>query len=221
MGSIFLALYCAAAVINISSIILKHKTAYERVRRIFQGTSKTLLLPLLGLYYFFSASVFLPSVIFAAFFGCLGDTILFNVRKEKNLLAGLLSFLLGHILYVISLSTFADPNVRLLVISTVIMLILEIGILQVIRPERNMLLPVILYTLVIGAMSIFAFLVMVQHRDFPGILVFGGSVFFIISDTILARFVFRGSLTKYVDCWVMSTYILAQACLITGLGNLR
>jgi uncharacterized membrane protein YhhN len=221
MGSVFLALYCAAGAVNLGSIILQRKTAREGAGRIAQGTSKALLLPLLGLYYFSSASVFLPPVIFAAFFGCLGDIILFKVRKEKNLLPGLLSFLAGHILYIISLSAFAVFDVPLLVISTIIMLILETAVLRIIRPEKDMLVPVIFYTLVIGAMTVSAFLVMVQHRDFPGILAFGGSVFFIISDTILARFAFRGSLTKYVDCWVMSTYIMAQGCLITGLGNLR
>jgi uncharacterized membrane protein YhhN len=120
---------------------------------------------------------------------CLGGDVFLALPQEKMFLSGLVSFLLGHVFYVlcffyaaaISQWTWIGCLVGVLVSSLVFVWL---------RPHLgSMLVPVIAYIVVISVMVIGAWTVLGDSRlNFVGrLLVFIGAVSFYLSDLFVAR----------------------------------
>ena len=135
--------------------------------------------PLPGFYY-----LLLIGLIF-----CLGGDVFLALPGEKMFLCGLVSFLLGHIFYVIAFFSVTDLNLWTWV-GLGICLVLSGGIYFWLRPHLgSMNLPVLFYVIVITVMVVGACTALGDKRlAQPGrMLVFWGAVSFYFSDVFVAR----------------------------------
>jgi uncharacterized membrane protein YhhN len=206
MTTVFLILFIAAAVLHLVSILAQ--------KPLLKALSKGSLMPLLlGFYVLGADKIFWP-VVLALFLGGAGDIFLLNINSLKFFRLGLASFLLGHICYIIALLVFPFNN-AVLVISIAVAAALGIVMYRFVHPSREMRIPVIVYETVIMGMVIFALQTFLVQGPPSGALVLAGSLLFLVSDSILARFTF-GKKPVYGDFWVMLTYIPAQFCLVLG-----
>jgi uncharacterized membrane protein YhhN len=103
-----------------------------------------------------------------------------------------------------------------LVISAALAVPVGFAVHALIKPEKAMNLPAICYEIIIILMSLSALQLLLSRRDGRGLLIFAGSLCFLISDTLLAYFTFRTK-PKRGDFFVMLSYIAAQAGIIGGM----
>lgn len=147
-----------------------------------------------------------------------GDVLLLFQNRNIFFILGLAAFLLAHVCYVIVYQKQvgkARISVQWLPIAAVV--IYSIALLAYLWPAlHSMRLPVVFYALAITVMLVTAlhlknFLLPQAFR-----LVFGGSMLFVISDSLLAinRFKTPFSLAGFL---IMLTYGLAQYFIATGL----
>ena len=135
--------------------------------------------PLPGYYY-----LLLIGLIF-----CLGGDVFLALPQEKMFLCGLISFLLGHVLYVIAFFSVTELNLWTW-IGLGICLVLSGGIYFWLRPHLgSMNLPVLFYVIVITVMVVGACTVLGDNRlaQSGRMLVFWGAVSFYFSDVFVAR----------------------------------
>ena len=208
-------LFIFVSVLHLNAIFWK----WGRIQRI----SKVFILPLLMVLYFLLTENFLLTVLLAGISGWLGDAFLIKIDKTLFFRIGLVCFLACHIFYIPSMLHFIDAvNMPVLIASIVIAIPVCILLIRCIKPSKEMFFPVLCYAIVIELMSITALQFMlrrsfVSHSFSIGIAVFAGSCLFLISDTILAFYTFRDK-PKQADFPAMLSYIIAQTCIVTGLG---
>ena len=187
---------------------------------------KCLIVPLLlAVYIAGGGSKFLIPIP-ALILGWIGDVLLINIQKKINLLLGLASFLLGHICYIAAfifiLGIFgADGaagriNLTAILIFTPPAIALGFVVFRLIKPTKEMYLPVILYMAVLELMTLFGFQVFLFNPGAAGLLILSGCICFMVSDTILAYYTFR-KIKVSGSVLLMSYYILAQAEIIMGI----
>ena len=183
--------------------------------------TKSLLVPLLILYYCLAVAIPDPWVILALLAGLAGDVLLFWPQKPIFFMLGLGSFLVGHLGYaaVFLISTdglaMAQPELFLLVLPY----LLYIGVLYgFLRQKLGGMKPAVLfYALTLSAMSFLALSRLLVTQGAALWLPFAGSLFFIVSDTLLALHHFRKPIQH--DCVkVMLTYAIAQLLMVLGLS---
>lgn len=151
-----------------------------------------------------------PWIVGGLLFGLLGDVFL--LPRLDNFIAGLASFLVGHVLYVIGLARI-DVAVGLGLIGIVwaVCLLAIVGrrVVQAVR-RTDLFVPVVAYNLVIAAMVVAAF-----ASGQP--LAIAGALAFATSDAILGfdRFVLDGPPHRIQ---IMVLYHLGQAGLVAGMA---
>ena len=211
MQVIFLCALAAASITHLTSLFFRYGVVH--------ALSKACLLPLIAAVYISgTAQIFLP-VILALFFGWLGDIFLVKIKDVRFFRVGLASFLIAHIIYIPSILHFAGGiNVIALAISLAAALALGIFLYRAIRPSREMrvltaIYETVIFLMVISAVQLFA----TQGAPF-GALVLAGSLCFIASDSMLAKFTF-GTEPRIGQFLVMVTYIAAQLCIVLGLAG--
>ena len=175
----------------------------------FRFFSKILLVPILLAIYildsreqFYKIDLLFVSGLVLSFFGDL--FLLFS----WGFLAGLGSFLLGHICYIFSFKNLKTSFSIQKYIPFV--LIYLFSLLYLLFPYlKEMKIPVILYAIIISTMLLMA--VKTKNR----MLIFG-AFFFVISDSILSfrLFIVKGLIYEVL---VMLTYVLAQYLLVKGM----
>jgi uncharacterized membrane protein YhhN len=122
-------------------------------------------------------------------FCLIGDVCLIFMTVRKMFLAGLVSFLTGHLAYLAAFSCFADLSV-LTWIFLVVFAVLGLGVYRWLAPNLGtMKVPVIAYiviitVMVIGAVSLFGNR---QVSDTGRYLVLTGALSFYLSDLFVAR----------------------------------
>jgi len=120
---------------------------------------------------------------------CLGGDIFLALPQEKMFLCGLISFLLGHVFYVIAFFSVAGLNLWTWV-GLGLCLVLSGGIYFWLRPHLgSMNIPVLFYVIVITVMVVGACTVLGDSRlALSGrMIVFWGAVSFYFSDVFVAR----------------------------------
>jgi uncharacterized membrane protein YhhN len=171
-------------------------------------------MPLILAVYITGAKTILLTIILALFFAWIGDVLLVKISNLLCFRLGLASFLIGHIFYIISMYNYGQPfNITTLIISVIAAGCLGIVIFKMIQPTSDMKIPVIAYEAIIMIMAIFALQLFLAKGGLFGIVVFGGSVCFVASDTMLALATFRN---KPLNIPVMITYIAAQLLITLG-----
>jgi uncharacterized membrane protein YhhN len=120
---------------------------------------------------------------------CLGGDVFLALPGEKTFLCGLVSFLLGHVFYVIAFFSVAGLNLWTWA-GLGISLVLSGGIYFWLRPHLgSMNLPVLFYVIVITAMVVGACTVLGDRwlTASGKMLVFWGAISFYFSDVFVAR----------------------------------
>jgi len=190
---------------------------YDKIK--LRYFTKPLLVPLLTLFYIISVANPNGFILFALICCFLGDLFLLWSQKKTFFIAGLLSFLAGHIFYTIAFlqtTYFLSGIPKWFYFSLIPYIWYGIFIQKKLNPYlRSIKVPVIVYLNVILIMSFASFTRIWALKGLLFWLPFVGSIFFIASDSLLA---FRNFKTKLSRGWVsiMITYILAQLLIILG-----
>lgn len=217
-----LVLYALAGVINLT---VEYFTC-----DIARYISKVALMPLLMLYLFQQTKKIKSfKFIYAAlFFSWLGDIFLmfprasYNAQVAQNLfIAGLVSFLIAHVNYIISFLKEINKQNRVSLIVEKPYLVLPFLLylfllLCFLFPSLGVMkVPVSIYGVCITLMLIFAFnrKNLVIKKSFY--LVFMGAILFILSDSLIAIDVFYQKMEWHRTA-IMLTYIIAQYLIIEG-----
>ena len=120
---------------------------------------------------------------------CLAGDVFLALPQDRMFRMGLVSFLLGHVFYVISFFHVADVS-QWTWIGGMAALSVSAVVFYWLRPHLgDMLLPVVAYIVVITAMLVGAWTVLGDSGlNYPGrLLVFIGAVSFYLSDLFVAR----------------------------------
>ena len=120
---------------------------------------------------------------------CLGGDVFLALPQDRAFLMGLVSFLLGHVFYVICFFYVADIS-QWTWIGCLVGLLVSGLVFLWLRPHLgSMLIPVIAYVIVITVMVIGAWTVLGDAKlNYAGrLLVFIGAVSFYLSDLFVAR----------------------------------
>jgi uncharacterized membrane protein YhhN len=181
--------------------------------------TKPLLVPLIILFYLTSAEHINWFIVTALFFGFLGDLSLLWGMKKIFFVIGLLAFLVGHLLYsLVYLQSIQYFEVVPIWFFTLLIPYFAYGyeILGILKPNlKEMLVPVIIYMCVILMMSFASLCRIWNGFTLQFIMPFIGSLFFIVSDSVLAYNSFNAPSKNY-ETLIMFTYILAQVLIVAG-----
>ncbi|MPM58994.1 hypothetical protein SDC9_105831 [bioreactor metagenome] len=182
--------------------------------------TKPFLMPLLAIIYLSNAPEINYSIVLALSFGFLGDVFLLKNHKQVYVLAGIISFLIGHLFYIY---VFISDSYMVKTIPLWFLLFLlpyaGIGFLvfkKLITSMQSMKLPAVIYMCILCTMSFMSFSRIWSASFFSFILTFLGSLCFLVSDSILAFDIFSME-RKNNGATVMETYIAAQILIIIGL----
>jgi uncharacterized membrane protein YhhN len=182
--------------------------------------SKFFLMPLLAAYFLYAVREKAISkwIVGALLFSWLGDILLqFESSSSSFFLAGLGSFLLAHIFYILF---FHQLRTREQLVSRWWLIIpvagYYFGLIVLLSPHLgDMKLPVRVYGLVISLMLLLALHCLFMTDRITGRILATGALFFVISDSVLAINKFYAPFTG-AGIVVMTTYGLAQALLVAG-----
>lgn len=206
----FLLPYLAVSLIHLYCCFMGRKKG--------QGGTKPLLMPLLLFFYLMSSTSPDPLMTGGILLGFAGDVFLLFSRKKVLFLAGLFSFLLGHICYTVYLvERIQFPSLGALCFAGLIYLAIGIAAFWSLRKDLGeMLVPASLYLLVILGMAYIGCLFCLGSGwSLPGWMFLLGGSLFVLSDYILAKGSFATPLPRN-DFLVMSTYLTAQLLLTLG-----
>ncbi len=161
------------------------------------------------------------STAFGLIAGLLGDVLLMFSEDNPNFfIAGLISFLIGHLFYArafyIDYSLNKTVNLGYRKNALIAYGFYIIIFLLVLLPHLgNLIIPVFIYALVISLMGVLAVCRSGRVNSLSFKAVFIGSILFVISDSILAynKFV---SPVPLASLFIMSTYMLAQYFIVKG-----
>ncbi|MCC5930250.1 MAG: lysoplasmalogenase [Cyclobacteriaceae bacterium] len=188
--------------------------------------AKPLLMPLLFLYFHFSfiyrsrsQTYLLLSL--SLLFSWLGDVFLM-FSGTQWFMAGLLSFLLAHVFYIIQFSRLKYQNgaaklstwlISRMILISVACLTLYIWLYDAMG---DLQIPVAIYVLAIGTMAITALMRKGKTGENSFFLIYSGALLFIISDAMIAIGRFYGGFL-YAGFLIMLTYMLAQYLIVRGI----
>lgn len=198
----------------ISDLVLKYTGRFR--------FTKPLLLPCIAVLYACLAAEagrqprMLEAAALAA--GWLGDVFLMS-EKRKFFLAGLFAFMAGHILYMIQFLGLGRPDITMKTAAAVFLYaVYAVLIYSCMKGhvERKMRIPVLCYVTVILSMSLCAGLLHGRVPDRVWMLLWGGSLLFVVSDTLVAAERFLGASGR----GVMETYVPAQVLIMLGIALL-
>lgn len=120
---------------------------------------------------------------------CLGGDVFLALPQERMFLFGLVSFLLGHVFYVVAFIGVAAWS-PLAGFGSLITMVISIGVFIWLKPHLgSMKIPVICYIIVISLMLCFTWSILGISRltIYGRLLVFVGAFSFYISDVFVAR----------------------------------
>jgi uncharacterized membrane protein YhhN len=189
---------------------------------------KPLLMPLLFIAYYpvykIQNSNFSKIILLSLVFSFFGDITLMLIEYNEHLfIIGLASFLIAHLLYIISFYKNIKPfTIKLLkrnILYFLIFIAFYTSLLFVLWGNLNeMLIPVLIYGAVITLMGVFATLRKTNKESY--VLVLLGALLFICSDTLIAfnKFIFNSDLL-YAQAYIMILYVLAQYFIIRGISK--
>lgn len=188
---------------------------------------KPFLLPFLIIAVIISAEFKTKNILLIAlFFSWIGDIILlFANQAEIYFILGLVSFLLSHLLYIF-LFLRQDKNQNpinkgSLALGFVVILSYFFGMVSLLFPKLGPLqIPVLVYAAVITTMLFVAYQRSLSWKKPAAYFIIIGAVFFVLSDSILAFNKFYQAIPQ-AGFWIMSTYILAQFLIVSGVLRLN
>lgn len=215
---IFISLFCLFALIDLVAVSFDFHMA--------EKLSKPFIIPSLIGYFLYTTSVIksrTKTLTIVALILCgMGDILLLAADySQLFFLAGLSSFLLGHLFYIYTFYTILkeeELDIRPSRSITLFVIIYVIIFFYILLPkvELTLLGPIMLYGLTIGSMMVFASSLKLafQAKDFATIIL--GAALFIISDSLIAVNKFINPL-PLGHLLIMITYISAQFLIIRSI----
>lgn len=142
---------------------------------------------------------------------CFFGDILLMFKGELFFMAGLISFLLAHFLFIkIVINRIGTTSVLRIITSIIPFLIVFSLLIFTLKDNLNeMLLPVIIYGLTISTFGVVSLIDFQNTRSRKSLFMLIGAIVFMISDSILAINKFDFS-THLFEVLIMVTYIFAQ-----------
>lgn len=149
--------------------------------------------------------------LYLAYIFCwMGDLLLIQKTELRKIL-GMLSFLVGHLLY----SAFFQQKLESVSLPALLPYIC-ISILYLKYTyhlmKKQEVIPSLIYLFVINGMSYLSFVYFLQTKTIAAGITWIGTVFFLISDTLISRQTFQ----KQEQRGVMETYAIAQLLIALG-----
>jgi len=209
----------SAIILGVYALVgLTHEVSAIRFWEKTRKSTKAALMPVLLVYYLVTSANLLAVAIVAIAFSWLGDIFLIRKEEPKFFRLGLVAFLLSHVFYIVALVLMTHSlNIPAFVVSICVALVAEIFLPKIINPPKAMRGAVIVYGIVILAMSVCALQYMLSLFSLGSVLLFIGSIVFIFSDTLMTYLSF-GKKPKYFNAITMLPYIIAQGLIIFGLS---
>lgn len=218
MRYVWLCLFLAASAIHL--VDSWRDDAAKRKR------TKPLLLAFLILFYLFSVkevSVFLLLALIASW---LGDILLIP-KGHGWFTAGGISFLFGHIFFILTYTGNIDPG-RILWAVVIPAALLYYGVaFFIIRAvikttPKPMIVPMFLYLIANSTMNVFALMQLMNFRSFPAVVAFVGALLFYVSDCtlFLVRYHKDPDLIFKRHFTVMLTYLAGELFIVLGVLGL-
>ena len=213
--------YAAAALFAVD--IALHITAIARGKEALRCVTKGLLMPLLAVAFvlFWTESTPAPlpwRVALGLLAGCAGDIALLDHRNTVGMYVGLTLFSVGHVLYIVQLYQLMAAPAGWLIAAVAVIYITGLWLVfRKLRPYLPKLqtIPGLLYFLLLGGLSASAALDAFASFSIGSFVLLGGTLLFLLSDTVLAFEVFRGE-TANSHIKIMAPYIAAQALIAAG-----
>jgi len=139
-----------------------------------------------------------------------GDVLLLFTGK-LFFIAGLVFFLLAHVLFIkIVISRIKESNLLKVIFSAIPFLIVFAFLIFTLKNSlQEMLLPVIIYGLTISTFGTVSLIDFLNKKSKKSMLMLFGAIFFMISDSLLAINKFYNP-AHVLEVVVMVTYVLAQ-----------
>jgi uncharacterized membrane protein YhhN len=142
------------------------------------------------------------AILVGLIFSTIGDVFL--IKQDRFFVQGLISFLLGHICYIVAFWT--NPNW----LGAVFYLAYVAFFLSILWKHLGTLkIPIIIYAVALALMSWLALSRLIENHNHHTFHAFVGSVLFIVSDSFLAFNKFKSPI-KLAHLWILATYFLAQ-----------
>lgn len=194
---------------------------------ILSDISKPLLVPFLGGYYMAGVTQYRSKPLLIALMACwIGDVSLMFVGLNANwFMIGLLSFMVGHIFYIITYRQHRSESTEngLLTVQkirfSIPVVLAGTGLVVILFPFLGGLqFPVIVYATAIIVMVMNAIFRFGRTNSRSFWLTFAGAVLFMISDSLLAINKFLGEI-EMGGTLIMLTYIIAQFMIVEGLRS--
>lgn len=205
---ILVAAFCIVSLANLSAVAAGNKTA--------EYLTKPFLMPFLLLIYLSFSAQTNWLLVLALVCGFMGDVFLMG--GDFFLSAGLEAFLVGHLFYIIAfLETVSIRKINPVVLLAVL-IYAAYGVWFYKKISGNlgkMKIPAMIYLICILLMSFSSLLRSAEFSEFAFWFPFTGSLFFILSDSLLSLEIFR-SHKKGRGIAVMATYIMAQSLIVAG-----
>lgn len=181
--------------------------------------TKPLLMPLLILYVYKSSlgktTARILWLCLALFFSWIGDVVLMY-QGDTFFLIGLIFFLIAQITYTITLRKSSYQKLTINLVEALPFIAYGAAFLFFLLPAGDFTIPIVIYGLVILTMAIMARSREGNTANDSYVLALIGSIFFVLSDSVLAINAFKFQL-PYAGIWIMSTYCIAQALLVKGI----
>lgn len=212
---VFFALFGIASVINCYFAFVEN----EKWRKITKPFCLTMLVIAIILYKPNS-----PFIYLGALFGLAGDIFLIWQKKRWCFVGGILTFLTGHIFYLVELIQHIDGNPlswQVFVVAAVVFTVVACCLFPLAKAITKKM-PVAICCSIYGPMLItmlVASIYLAAHNanHTPGILMTFGYLFFIISDSTILFTSFIKKDVRRPHFYIMATYLIAQALIVAGL----
>lgn len=188
--------------LQISGIILK-------IPSLIQIFKPFILISLLTLYVI-TSPLKNKRYIYALIFSFFGDVLLM-FTGETYFIAGLISFLIAHILFIrIVIARISETTIGAIIFAAFpFVIVFGLLIFSLLDVLNDMLLPVIIYGVVITTFGTVSLIALLQNKSEMASYMFLGAVIFIISDATLAINKFYLPL-HFFEITIMITYVFAQ-----------
>jgi len=166
------------------------------------------------------ASTYMYFILLGLFFGMIGDALLelkliYRPHDRQYTNAGILSFSLGHVCYIIAISLFADATKDILVPVFVSLAIGAVLASIIIVNSGNLgvrfgvhKIPAYCYTFILCITAVYAVALAILIPKLWIVAI--GLIFFLISDLILSLIYWGGRNTNVMNIVNLSTYYVAQ-----------
>jgi len=181
--------------------------------------TKPLIMPALIIFYILSTSNISWYIVGALIFGWIGEILL--IIPKSLFIWGMISFLIGHIFYIIDfIKPMIHYNILLLIyVFAIPYTICNILALRSSLPYKNlnsvMKIFGILYIIAISFMGFSSTIRIFYIQGFKLFSTFTGAMLFIISDYLIAFDKLKYK-TKSSGVFIMTTYIIGQLLIVLG-----